>query len=63
MTDSTDVYSDLHAARERLCRAQVSVPSWWKSDLQTALDIIDQAGSALCPDRWSRFDQPEVLDA
>jgi hypothetical protein len=27
--------------------------------LQQALDIIDQCGSAVCPQQWSRFDQPE----
>jgi hypothetical protein len=57
-----DLYPDLHNARERLCRAQVFVPVHWKSDLQVALGIIDQAGSALCADRWSRFDQPAESD-
>lgn len=53
------LYLDLLGARERLCRAQVSVPAHWRSDLQTALDIIDLAGSSICPEQWSRFDQPE----
>lgn len=54
------LYLDLKGARERLCRAQTVAPRWWTSDLQQALDIIDQAGSALAPAQWSRFDQPEV---
>lgn len=50
---------DLIGARERLCRAQVAVPRHWRSDLQSAIDIIDQAGSAVCPSTWSRYNQPE----
>jgi hypothetical protein len=53
------VYLDLKGARERLCRAQTFVPRHWKSDLDTAIRIIDEAGSSLCPTQWSRFDQPE----
>ncbi|HET7734362.1 MAG TPA: hypothetical protein VFK52_00185 [Nocardioidaceae bacterium] len=60
--DTDRLYLDLLGARERLCRAQTHVPAHWKSDLQAALDHVDLAGSALCPEQWSRFDQPtEVL--
>jgi hypothetical protein len=62
VTDPTEqdrLYLDLLGARERLCRAQVHVPAHWRSDLQAALDHIDQCGSAVCPDQWSRYDQPE----
>lgn len=54
--DNDRLYLDLLGARERLCRAQTHVPRHWKSDLQVALDHIDEAGSALCPTVWSRFD-------
>lgn len=57
MTDR--LYLDLNGARERLCRAQVSVPTHWRSDLQAALDHIDVVGSAVCPEQWSEHDQPE----
>jgi hypothetical protein len=53
------LYLNLKGARERLCLAQMLVPPHWSSDLQAALDHIDQCGSALCPQQWSRFDQPE----
>lgn len=53
------LYADLHNSRERLCRAQVLSPPHWISDLQMAIKVIDQAGSALLPDRWSRYNQPE----
>lgn len=58
-TDTDRLYLDLLAARERLCRAQVGVPEHWRSDLQVALDIIDQCGSSVAPDQWSKYDQPE----
>lgn len=54
-----DLRADLHVARERLCRAQTHVPAHWQSDLQMALNVIDQAGSSLCPAVWSVHDQPE----
>lgn len=57
------VYLDLKGARERLCRAQTHVPPHWRNDLQVALDRIDVVGSAVCADRWSRFDQPEYPEA
>lgn len=58
--EATDrLYLDLHCARERLCRAQHLAPAHWRSDLQAALDHVDQAGSALCPQQWSRDNQPE----
>lgn len=56
--DADRLYLDLKGARERLCRAQTHVPAHWKSDLQAALDHVDMAGSSLCPQQWSRFDQP-----
>lgn len=57
--DQDRLYLDLKGARERLCRAQHHVPAYWRSDLQAALNHVDQAGSALCPTQWSRHDQPE----
>lgn len=59
MTDTDRLYADLKGAREHLCRAQVNIPTHWRSDLQTAIDIIDQCGSSVVPDRWSDYDQPE----
>lgn len=56
--DGDRLYLDLKGARERLCRAQTHVPRYWRSDLQAALDHIDQAGSSLCR-QWSKYDQPE----
>lgn len=53
------LYLDLKGARERLCRAQMHVPAWWRSDLQAALDAIDLCASAVVPEQWSRFDQPQ----
>lgn len=55
---SDRLYLDLKGARERLCRAQVAMPSHWRSDLDSAVAIIDNVGSSLCPDQWSRYDQP-----
>lgn len=57
------LYLDLKGARERLCRAQVNLPAHWRSDLDSAVAIIDNVGSSLCPGQWSTFDQPEVCDA
>ncbi len=60
MTDQSDrLHLDLSSARERLCRAQVHMPTHWRSDLQLAINVIDQVGSAVCPDLWSEHDQPE----
>ncbi len=62
--DTTDrLYLDLKGARERLCRAQVNVPRHWVSDLQQALKIIDQCGSSVAPQQWSKHDQPEYGEA
>lgn len=61
--DTDRLYLDLKGARERLCRASVHVPAHWASDLQAAIDHVDQAGSALCPGQWSRHDQPEYPEA
>lgn len=57
------VYLDLKGARERLCRAQVDIPAYWRSDLDQAVSLIDLVGSSQCPAQWSRFDQPEYPDA
>lgn len=57
------LYGHLHNARERLCLAQMLVPTHWCSDLQAALDHIDETGSALCPQQWSCFDQPEYAES
>lgn len=53
------LYLDLKGARERLCRAQTNVPAHWRSDLQAAIGMIDQCGSSVAPDYWSKHDQPE----
>lgn len=53
------LYLDLKGSRERLCRAQVHVPAHWRTDLQVALNIIDNVGSSVCPAQWSVEDQPE----
>lgn len=53
------LYRHLHAARERLCLAQMLVPAHWSSDLGAAIDHIDEVGSALVPKVWSQFNQPE----
>ena len=53
------LFLDLKGARERLCRAQVNVPAHWRSDLDSAVAIIDNIGSSLCPAEWSPHDQPE----
>lgn len=58
--DDTDrLYLSLKGAREKLCVASGLVPQHWSSDISQAIAVIDQAGSALCPAQWSRFDQPE----
>ena len=50
----------LQGARERLCVAQQWAPAHWKSDLQIAIDIIDQYGSTL--PGWSKYCQPETKE-
>lgn len=57
--DNERMYLDLKGALERLCREQTFVPSHWRSDMQTAIDIVKQVGSSVCPDAWSEHDQPE----
>lgn len=57
--DDDRMYLDLKGALERLCRAQAFVPSHWRSDVQTAIDIVKLVGSSVCPDAWSEHDQPE----
>lgn len=51
--------ADLRNSHERLCRASTHVPPHWRSDLQVAIGVIEQAGSALLPATWSRYRQPE----
>lgn len=53
------LWLDLKGARERLCRAQVSIPAHWRAELDLAVRCIDLVGSAVCPDQWSIYDQPE----
>lgn len=53
------LYLDLKGARERLCRAQVSAPKRWRAELDLAVHCIDLVGSAVCPEQWSVYDQPE----
>ena len=53
------LYLDLKGALERLCRAQTHLPSHWRSDAQQAINIVQEIGSAVCPDSWSTYDQPE----
>lgn len=59
----TGLYLDLKGALERLCRAQTHLPSHWRSDAQQAINIVQEIGSAVCPDTWSKYDQPEYGDA
>ena len=53
------LYLDLKGALERLCRAQTHLPEHWRSDAQQAINIVQEIGSAVCPDSWSKHDQPE----
>lgn len=57
------VLGDLRGALERLCRAQVQLPSWWRADAQQAIAIVQMIGSAVCPGQWSKHDQPEYPEA
>jgi len=53
-------FLDLKGALERLCRAQTHLPDHWRSDAQQAINIVQEIGSAVCPDSWSKYDQPEL---
>lgn len=57
------LYLDLKGALERLCRAQTHLPSHWRSDAQQAINIVQEIGSAVCSDAWSKYDQPEYGEA
>lgn len=57
--DQDRLYLDLKGALERLCRAQAHLPSHWRSDAQQAINIVQEIGSAVCSDVWSKYDQPE----
>jgi len=56
------LYLDLKGALERLNRAQTFLPSWWRSEAQTAIDIVKRIGSSVCPGQWSKHDQPEYSE-
>ncbi len=56
------LYLDLKGALERLCRAQAHLPAHWRSDAQQAINIVQEIGSAVCPDAWSKHDQPEYSE-
>lgn len=57
--DHDRLYLDLHGAREFLCRAQTHVPAHWIDTLSVALNCIDECGSSVVPDVWSKDAQPE----
>ncbi len=57
------LYLDLKGSLERLCRAQTQLPTHWRSDAQQAINIVQEIGSAVCPDAWSKHDQPEYPEA
>lgn len=61
--DADRLYLDLKGARERLCRAQMSVPTYWRSDLDTVIRIIDEVGSSVVSESWSKSDQPDETEA
>ncbi len=63
MTDADRLYLDLKGALERLCRAQTHLPAHWRSDAQQAISIVQEISSAVCPDAWSEYDQPEYPEA
>jgi len=56
-------FLDLKGALERLCRAQTHLPDHWRSDAQQAINIVQEIGSAVCPDSWSKYDQPEYPES
>lgn len=47
----------MQTVRENLCICQTFAPAHWKSDIQHAIDIVDQYGSTL--PGWSKYCQPE----
>lgn len=53
------LYLSLKGARERMCIASGIVPPRWQQEVKAATHCIDLLGSSLCPQQWSRFDQPE----
>ena len=57
------LYLDLKGALERLCRAQTNMPAWWRADAQQAIVIVEMIGSSVCPEQWSKYDQPEYPEA
>jgi hypothetical protein len=61
--NSDRLHLDLKGALQRLCRAQTQLPTHWRSDAQQAISIVQEIGSAVCPDAWSQHDQPEYPEA
>lgn len=53
------VYSELHGARERLCRLQVRADEVERKVLGDVIEAIDRAGVMLCP-QWSKYDEPPL---
>lgn len=61
-TGTDTLYSHLHSARERLCRAQMGIPERARVHsemLGHAIALIDVVGAYHCP-QWSRYDMPDV---
>ena len=63
MHQADRLYVDLKGALERLCRAQTNMPAWWRADAHQAIVIVQMIGSAVCPEQWSKYDQPEYPEA
>ena len=57
-----DLFYDLHASRERLCRAQVGLGDSvsHRELIQEAIDNIDRVGVFHFPKLWSRHDNPPM---
>jgi hypothetical protein len=52
-----ELYGKLHSARERLCSAQVQLPTEDSATLSKAVYAIDQVGQKL--PQWSRYNRAE----
>jgi hypothetical protein len=62
MSNGQELYHDLHASRERLCRAQQRLGGTAHAQLlQEAIDNIDRVGVTL--PNWSRHDLPPLPPA
>lgn len=53
------LYLRLHGAREMLCLASALVPAHWQANVTGAIRFIDELGVSLCPQVWSKDNQPE----